>query len=612
MAVNRYDSPAQAQFMNTYVPIPFEQLYTLGKQAKEDVDKALESYSSALDKWSEFKSPSAIDTKAWYDETVGRAMPVIEEMSKNLDMIKSAEGRAKLYSVINNVDRAKLSNLKQSAEGLTQRQKINQQLMLSGRYNPLWHDVDFNNYDTITSGIYNDLSPLAYSSIRELTDPYVNNIKDSYIGRKDGFIWTGVTGQQLKDILDANKSGILSTPQAQMHIKTWMRTHPGSTEEDAANAFMQKAYTDNQKYIRNNPSIDPYAMQALKYKQAMDTAGLKKGSKESVDYPDAYKKLYSDAATYERSLLDNGTVYSQTREALSRFQQASAALQSGQMSAEEYKSYIQDYNEELKNAIANDVAALFSQKDGEIFPKTGVKPDMMPRYVTAASRTLNDLTMPASGMILNTYNKVRSTNEVEVNIGGSVTKGYISPDTSGSILATDFVDKLMNVPSKKFNVRTVDGLERNFGEDLKSGVFKDVIKTPRGKIMTGMVDGVPQLLQRVTVRIPLSSVTEGEAKYDKDSFKHMVTKVMGIKAETGLNAKPIKTSDRDDMYGKNVPLTGEYFAFDTMEPIDPKGMTRMTFDQEVNEIHGGSKLQNDNYSGSYTDSYEHIITGLLQ
>ena len=37
--VNRYDNPAQAEFINTYVPIPFEQLYTLGKQAKENVTK---------------------------------------------------------------------------------------------------------------------------------------------------------------------------------------------------------------------------------------------------------------------------------------------------------------------------------------------------------------------------------------------------------------------------------------------------------------------------------------------------------------------------------------------------------------------------------------------
>ena len=131
--VNRYDNPAQAEFINTYVPIPFEQLYTLGKQAKENVDQALKDYSTALDKWAEFQSPSAADTKAYYDETYGRALPVAEELSKNLDMIKTAEGRSKIYSAINNVDRAKLSMVRQSAEGLRERQKLNQALMLEGK-----------------------------------------------------------------------------------------------------------------------------------------------------------------------------------------------------------------------------------------------------------------------------------------------------------------------------------------------------------------------------------------------------------------------------------------------------------------------------------------------
>ena len=39
--VNRYDRPAEAQFINTYVPLPFQQLYTLGKEANARVDKAI-------------------------------------------------------------------------------------------------------------------------------------------------------------------------------------------------------------------------------------------------------------------------------------------------------------------------------------------------------------------------------------------------------------------------------------------------------------------------------------------------------------------------------------------------------------------------------------------
>ena len=41
--MNEYSTPAQAEFLNTYVPIPFEQLYKLGASAKEDVEKAEQS-----------------------------------------------------------------------------------------------------------------------------------------------------------------------------------------------------------------------------------------------------------------------------------------------------------------------------------------------------------------------------------------------------------------------------------------------------------------------------------------------------------------------------------------------------------------------------------------
>jgi hypothetical protein len=61
MAVNRYDNPAQAQFIDTYVPIPFEQLYTLGKQANERVDKALADYRTAANTWADFQSQSMKD-----------------------------------------------------------------------------------------------------------------------------------------------------------------------------------------------------------------------------------------------------------------------------------------------------------------------------------------------------------------------------------------------------------------------------------------------------------------------------------------------------------------------------------------------------------------------
>lgn len=632
MAVNRYDNPAQAKFMNTYVPIPFEQLYTLGKQAKADVDKAMTDLSSTLDKWSDFRSPSAIDTQNWYNETLGKAKPIVDKLASNLDLLKSPEGKAQIYSLINNVDRAKLSTLMQSREGLLTRQKVNQQLMLNGKYNPLWHDVDFGNYNTLESGIYNDVAPLAYSSIKDMTDQYVNNLKDSYIGRKDGFIYSGVTGEQIKGILDANRSGILSTPQAQKHMQVYMQQNPGATQEEAAEWLMQKAYTDNQEYVRQNINVDPYAMQALKYRQALDTAAMRKKGKGETDsnYPDAYKKLYNDAIVQEQRNIYNNPSFGRTKTMITTLENAQnglrnmvIGLENGTVTPEQYDNAVKEYTKlenklqqdgTIGNALADDVADMFAQTS-DIFPRTGVKADKLPLYYNTASRVLNNITYPASGQIMNGYNKVSNANEIEINSGDVITKGYSAPDTRGAILATDFVNKIMKIAPIKYMVETTDGLERNFSADLESGVFENVIKVPRGKVAPANFSGTPQLAQRVSIKIPLQSIKN--AGYDERSFRKMMKKTMGITSEVGLNIKPIDKENINDAWGTKsgragAALTGEYFTIDVMEPIDPHGLTRMTFDQEVNDIHGGSTLQNKRYEDSYIDSYENIITNLLK
>lgn len=142
MAVNRYDNPAQAQFIDTYVPIPFEQLYTLGKQANERVDKALADYRTAANTWADFQSQSMKDMQIWDAETRGKVLPIIDQAAKNPEVIKSMEWQMALQSAINNVDRAKLSALRQSAANFEAYNKIKQALIASGKYNPLWHDRD--------------------------------------------------------------------------------------------------------------------------------------------------------------------------------------------------------------------------------------------------------------------------------------------------------------------------------------------------------------------------------------------------------------------------------------------------------------------------------------
>jgi len=87
-------------------------------------------------------------------------------------------------------------------------------LMQQGKYNPLWHDVDYGNYDTSRQGIYNDLSPLAYKSEVDLVTPYVKPLKSSFIETKGGYDWSGVSEDRIDYELEKNKSAIYNTPEA--------------------------------------------------------------------------------------------------------------------------------------------------------------------------------------------------------------------------------------------------------------------------------------------------------------------------------------------------------------------------------------------------------------
>lgn len=264
MEANLYDQPAQAKFLNTYVPINFNELYRIGATQKEAVEQAQSQLGTQLQKWSEFHSPSAKDTQNYYDLTIGKIAPTIQEMSSNPDLIKTAEGRSRLQSLINSVDYSKLGQLKQSREGMIQRQQAIQKLMLEGKYNPLWHDVDFTNYNTLdpSRGIFNDISPLAYKSEIDLVKPFVDNLKASWIGNKGGFEYSGVSTERTDQELMKNLSSIQNTPEYGKHLEMLQRQ--GYTPEEAEQKLNTTLLNAGREFAYQTRERDPWFMESMR------------------------------------------------------------------------------------------------------------------------------------------------------------------------------------------------------------------------------------------------------------------------------------------------------------------------------------------------------------
>lgn len=268
MEANLYDQPAQARFMNTYVPINFGELYRIGAAQKEAVDQAQRELSGNLQKWSEFRSPSALDTQKFYDLTTGRLAPTIQELASNPDLIKTAEGRSRLQSMINSVDYAQLGNLKQSAENLSKRANIIAQLKAQGKYNDQWDDIDISNWDTSKSGIMNDLAPVEYMTANQLSNPYFDNLRPGSLGSKfvDGVKYN-ITGNNYQDLLSVAKAhynDLINTPQGRKYYEQFLKQNNGN-EEAATEQFTDMiAQSQIDRTLRPNMSVDPVWLQMAK------------------------------------------------------------------------------------------------------------------------------------------------------------------------------------------------------------------------------------------------------------------------------------------------------------------------------------------------------------
>ena len=513
MAVNRYDSPAQAEFINTYVPIPFEQLYTLGKEAKADVDKALKEYSTALDKWGEFQSPSEVDTKAWYDETYGRALSVAEEMAKNMDLIKTPEGRAKIYSVINNVDRAKLSMLRQGAENLKARQEMNAKLMLSGKYNPLWHDVDFTNYDTLTSGIFNDLSPLAYKDIRELSDPYYSKLEKGYLYTKDGYDYFGNTMADLQGVADAHLTDIANTPEAKMHMQKYMES-TGVTPTEAMEWLRQSVIDSNiDRTIRPTREVNKYALADFQNRRAIELAIAKKKGEAGSD-----------------------PVFFSTKLASSMLQRQNATDESG--NPIQLKSQFDRVRETFSpNSVWRNMYVNRVDENGAKLPTSRTE---------SAQKIWNDLSENIGSVAAVINNAELNKDTAIKGFGGNMI--YSADNLPGFMTTEQFVNAKMGVGVNDSNW---NDFRVKLEKDIISGNISGVGISPTTKVI--LENGIPgneSFVQEYKMYIPVSYLVEN----NPDTFEYRTWYTVGFKtADYDADDEDIL---KDDNFKKLVKSLG--------------------------------------------------------
>lgn len=261
MAVNRFDKPAEARFIETYAPINFDALYRIGAANKEAVDQAEKELAANIRTFGSFQSMSNKDVENYYRESIGKFKDLVQYAAENPEAMKSASFRSSLQQRINSIDYAKLSQYAQNAANLKERASNIAKMKAEGTYNPEWDTIDIANWDTDTQKIMDELSPVKYLTANQLSNAYFDNMKQGTIGStwKDGVKYT-VTGNTYEDLLSvakAHENDLINTPQGAMYMKRFLQ-QTGGDESKAREMFTDMiAQSQIDRTLRPTLTVDP-------------------------------------------------------------------------------------------------------------------------------------------------------------------------------------------------------------------------------------------------------------------------------------------------------------------------------------------------------------------
>lgn len=342
MAANMYDQAAQAQFINTYVPINFGELYRIGAAQKQAVDQAAEQFTTQIQKFGEFRSPSRIDTENYYNMTIDREdfQNAINQMVSNPDYMKDASNRAQLQSLINSVDYAALSQLKESADYQRMGLQIRAKMRAEGRLKDSWDNSDIANYDTLGTGkIFDDITPVAYMNLNELSTPYFNDLKPGFLGTDyvngTRYVVTGNNMEDLMAVATAKFNDLIDTPQGQKYFEEYLAMNNGDANAAKSQFINAVAQSQIDRTRRPKYDVDPAFIEQLRYSLKAKAAGA---SEASQVLPDLSRILAT--TTVQNNLANLGGLTPEER----------SAVASGQANSEVYQKASRNMSNNLKTA----------------------------------------------------------------------------------------------------------------------------------------------------------------------------------------------------------------------------------------------------------------------
>lgn len=222
MAVGMYEGPAEQKFVDTYAPLPFQEMMQVGQAFQRERERTEEEMREFRSEFADFTTPSTTDAASMDQITYGAVRPYIDKMRVDPEAIRSQEFQSQVKGAMQSINRREVAMLRQGAENARERQKTIAKLQAEGRYKESWDPYGpVSQWDTLKQGPI-PVDVMEYKTVEEISTPVVADLlkHGSYLGHTDrDHYMHGVTEKDIRASINDQFDSIMATPQGQKHLE---------------------------------------------------------------------------------------------------------------------------------------------------------------------------------------------------------------------------------------------------------------------------------------------------------------------------------------------------------------------------------------------------------
>jgi hypothetical protein len=260
MAINKYDSPAQDRYTNTYVPLPYGEIMGAVAARQAQLQQEQDMLNKTYEDTQNLKYIPGSKDEQYVRDYLGKTGDIVNKYyGQDLsDPIVKQQMRREFNTITN---KQNIQNIQMSHDAWAANQKYKAQLKAEGLYDPLIDEDPASQWDTVGSGRVYDNITSPYKNPRPAAETYFNNIKATDLGASGDYLYSGVTDDKIKEVANAKWGEFANTSEGNLYVKKIAKergldyTDP-NIRRDIATEYLMGVGKEFTYRDRGNPTLD--------------------------------------------------------------------------------------------------------------------------------------------------------------------------------------------------------------------------------------------------------------------------------------------------------------------------------------------------------------------